>query len=220
VQSLQIAPSITTAAALSITSVTQTVISGAITTAAVQNSGLDLLPRNCTLGTAYFCLGYVDNVTCSRLPLGISDLLSRALPASSSYQLSNLESLDQELEDFSSGTIEGPFIAGIILTFILIIALQYAFWKGGSICAGEHLGLPLEAVLGGLGISVCVLSFICPIVVLWVLYFEIERLQFDVITVEKGKLWSNSITLLCCAVVMSFCAISMFVRKYILLLRA
>lgn len=53
------------------------------------------------------CLGYLNNLTCSRLPLNVSDLLSRALPVSSSFQLSGLESLDQELKLVSPGTIEG-----------------------------------------------------------------------------------------------------------------
>lgn len=214
VQSLQSeVPSVTTAA-LSIASEAQTVISSAIT--AIQSDLGSVVPRNCTLGTTHFCLGHVNNVTCSRLPLNISDLLSRALPASGSYQLSGLESLYQELKRFSSGTIEGPFILGIISTVILITALQYTFWKGESICAGVFWGMPLEIALGGVGSAVCILSFICSTTFLWILYAETERLPFN-ITVERGKLWSKSITLLCCAVAMEFCVVSMFVRKHVLL---
>jgi hypothetical protein len=125
VQSLQSdAPSVTTAA-LSVISEAQTVVSSAITT--IQTDLGFVIPKNCTLGTRYFCLGYVNNVTCSGLPLNVSDLLSRALPASISHQPSNLESLDQMLKLISSGAIEGPFILGIISVAILVIALQYAF---------------------------------------------------------------------------------------------
>ncbi|KAH8758826.1 hypothetical protein BGZ57DRAFT_907096 [Hyaloscypha finlandica] len=150
------------------------------------------------------------------VPLNISDLLPRALPTSGSYQLSGLESLYQELKRFSSGTIEGPFILGIISTVILITALQYTFWKGESICAGVLWGMPLEIALGGVGSAVCILSFICSTTFLWILYAETERLPFN-ITVERGKLWSKSITLLCCDVAMEFCVVSMFMRKHVLL---
>ena len=211
-QSLQSeAPSVTTAA-LSIASEAQTVVSSAIT--AIQSDLSSVMPRNCTLGITSFCLGYVNNVTCSRLPLNLSDLLSRALPASSSYQLSSLESLEQDLKLVSPGAIEGPFIVGIISTVMLITALQYAFWKE-SIYAGLFWGLPLETVFGGVGNSVCILSFICPTIVLWVLYSKTEHLPFNIV-VERGILWSNCIIILCCAGAMTICVVSTFVRKYIL----
>ena len=211
-QSLQSeAPSVTTAT-LSIASEAQRVVSSAIT--AIKGDLSSVIPRNCTLRTTSFCLGYVNNVTCSRLPLNLSDLLSRALPASSSYQLSGLESLDQDLKLFSPGAIEGPLIVGIISTVILITALQYAFWKE-SIYAGLFWGLPLETVFGGVGNAVCILSFICPTLFLWVLYSRTEHLPFN-ITVERGTLWSNCIIILCCAGAMTICVVSMFVRKYIL----
>jgi hypothetical protein len=212
VQSVQSeAPSITTAA-FSVISDAQTVVSSAIT--AIQTDLDSVIPRNCTLGTRYFCLGYVNNVTCSGLPLNVSDLLSRAMPASSNYQLSSLESLDQELKRVSSGTIEGPFILGIISTVILITVIQYVFWKE-SMFANLFWGLPLETAFGGVGNSVCIVSFICPTIILWVLYSKTEHLPFN-ITLERGKLMSNCVASLCCTVAMTFCMVSMFLRKYIL----
>jgi len=83
VQSLQSkAPSVTTVA-FSVISDAQTVVSSAIT--AIQTDLELVIPKNCTLGTRYFCFGYVNNVTYSRLPLNVSDLLLRALPALISY---------------------------------------------------------------------------------------------------------------------------------------
>jgi hypothetical protein len=201
VQSLQSeAPSVTTTA-LSIASEAQTVVSSAIT--AIQSDLSSVIPRNCTLGTTFFCLGYVNNVTRSRLPPHLSDLL----------QLSGLESLEQDLKLVSHGAIEGPLIVGIISTVISVTALQCAFWKE-SIYAGLFWGLPLETVLGGVGNAACSLSFISPTLVLWVLYSKTEHLPFN-ITVERGTLWSNCIIILCCAGAMTICVVSTFVRKYI-----
>lgn len=212
-QSLQSeAPSLTTAA-LSIASEAQTVVSSAIT--AIQSDLGSAIPRNCTLGTTHFCLGYENSVTCSRLPLNVSYILTHAFPASSSIQIRNLEPLDQQLSHVTPGIIEGPFVLGIISTVILIIALQYAFWKEDPIFASLFCGLPSEIVLGGVGNIVCILSFACPIIVLWALYSKAEHLSFH-ITVQKGNLWISCIVLLCCAVAMTFCTASMFVRKYVL----
>jgi hypothetical protein len=194
------------APSISIASAAQTVISSAT---AFQSDLGSVIPGNCTLGTTSFCLGNVNNITCSRLPLNMSDLLSRALPALGSYKLSGLELLGQELKRFSAGTIEGPFILGIISAVILIPSFHYASWKGGVIW-----GLPWETAVGSAGSAVCLLSFLCSTIVLSFLYSETKHLPF--ITVAKGRLWRNSITALCCAGVMVLCVISVFIRKHIL----
>jgi hypothetical protein len=89
----------------------------------IQSDLSSVIFRNCTLRTTSFCLGYVNNVTYNRLPLNLSDLLSRALPVLNSYQLSGLESLDQDLKLFSLKAIKSLLIVGIISTVILIIVL-------------------------------------------------------------------------------------------------
>jgi hypothetical protein len=213
VQSLQSEiPSVTTAA-FSVISQAQTVVSSAIT--AIQTDLDSVIPKNCTLGTRYFCLGYVNHVTCSGLPLNVSDLLSRALPASISYQPDSLESLDQKLKNVSFGAIGGPFILGIISTAILVVALHYPFWKEDPVSAHPPQGLHLETVLGGVGSLVCILSFIYPAAILWVLYSKTEHLPFN-ITPEKGKLMASFITILCCAVAMTFCVALMLWWKHVL----
>jgi hypothetical protein len=204
VQSLQSeAPSVTTAAA-SVISEAQTIVSSAIT--AIQTDLVSAIPKNCTLGTRYFCLGYVDNMTCSGLPLNVSDILSRVLPAPISYQSSILELLDQKLKLVSSSAIEGPFILGIIAAGILVIKsiFEYLFWD-----------LPFETILSGVGNLVCIISFICPTIIQWVLYSETEHLPLKVAS-QKGKLMGNSVAILCCTITMTFCLVSIFLRKQVL----
>jgi len=213
VQSVQSEAQSVTSAANSVVSQAQTAVSSAIT--AIETDLTSKIPKNCSLGTRYFCLGYIDNVNCTALPLNVSDLLSRALPASISYQPSSLESLDQALKLISFGGIEGPFILGIILTAILVIVHQYAFWKEKSIFTRLFGDLPLEIILGSVGNLVCVISFICPTIIQWVLYSKTRHLPFN-ITSEKGKLMGNSMAILCCAIAMAFYVVSMFWRKQVL----
>ena len=171
-------------------------------------------PENCTIGTKYFCLWYANNVTCSRLPLNVSDLLSRALPFSSNYQLSSLNPFDQKLKYVSFGTIEGPLVLGITSTVILITVLQYTFWKGESVSAHLFWGVPQEIVLLYMGNSVCIVSFLFPTIILWSLYSKTGYLPSN-ITTETGRLLRNCIPIFCFAVAMALCVISMFLRKYI-----
>jgi hypothetical protein len=125
------------------------------------------------------------------------------------------------LKLISSGAIKGPFILRIISVAILVIALQYAFWKEKSIFAYLFWGLPLETVLvletvlGGVGNFVCIASFICLMALLWVLYSKTEHLPLN-ITSEKGKLIDNNAAILSCTIAMTFCVVSMFLRKHVL----
>ena len=91
---------------------------------------------------------------------------------------------------------------------ILVVILHYIFWKEDLISAHPLQGLHLETVLGGIGSLVCIISFIYPAAFLWVLYSKTKHLPFN-ITSEKGKLIVSSITILCCAMAMTFCVVLM-----------
>lgn len=187
----------------------QTAVSSAIP--AIQTD----VPRNCTLGSKYFCLGYANNVSCSGLPLNLSELLSQTLPASSSSQFRSLHPFDQNLKYVSPGTMEGPLILGIISTVILVTVVQYLFWKGEPISAYVLRDLPLELVLGSMGNSICVISFMLPTTILSILYSKARNLPSG-IAVEEGRFFSKCVTIFCAAVAMGICVVSMFLRKYIL----
>jgi hypothetical protein len=154
-------------------------------------------------------------VTCSGLPLNFSELLSQTLPASGISQFRSLHPFDQSLKYVSVGTMEGPLILGAISTVILVTVLQYSFWKGEPISAYVLWGLPLELVLGSMGNSICVISFMLPTIILSVLYSKARNLPSG-ITVEAERFFSNCVTIFCFAVAMAICVVSMFLRKYIL----
>ncbi len=131
----------------------RTTVLSAITTAQSD------IPRNCTLGSKYFCLGDANHVSCSGLPLNFSELLSQTLTTSSTAAFRSMHPFDQILKYVSLGTMEGLLILGIISTVILVTILQYSFWRGEPLSVCVLWGLPLELVLGSMGNSICVISF-------------------------------------------------------------
>jgi hypothetical protein len=76
-------------------------------------------------------------------------------------------------------------------------------------------GLPLELVLGSIGNSICVISFMLPTIILSVLYSKARNLPSG-ITIKEGRFFGSCVTMFCFAVAMSICVVSMFLRKYIL----
>jgi hypothetical protein len=76
-------------------------------------------------------------------------------------------------------------------------------------------GLPLELVLGSIGNSICIISFILPTIILSVLYSKARNLPSG-ITIEKGRFFGSCVTIFGFAVAMSICVVLMFLRKFIL----
>ena len=217
------AASIATSEALSIASEAQTIVSSAIT--AIESDLSSVVPRNCSLGTRYFCLGYVSNVACSELPLNFSGLLSGAVSALSSSQLSSLasslEPVEQKLEYVSAGLIEAPFVLGLILmgmliAVLIIAAVRFLFWKKESSFEYRFRSLPLEMIFGIVAILICLISFVYLPITLRIVFTKAEHLPFKV---EKGELMNNSLVILSCTIAMAFCVASTCFRKYTLLKR-
>ena len=149
-------------------------------------------------------------MTCTKLPLNLTSILSPKLPG---LTLNGLESLDQQLKQVTTGAIEGPFIVAIITIVILLTGLHCAAWGSWNF-EYPFCGLPLEVVFSGVGITVCILSYICPAILLWVLLSRTEDLPFN-ITTEHGQLLKDCVAFFGCAVLMAFCVATMHFRKYV-----
>jgi hypothetical protein len=70
-------------------------------------------------------------------------------------------------------------------------------------------GLPLELVLGSIGNSIYVISFILPTIILSVLYSKARNLPSG-ITIKEGKFFGSYVTIFCFAIAMSICVVLMF----------
>lgn len=172
-----------------------------------------MIPKNCSVGTRSFCVGFATSVNCSSLPLNISRLIAGTSPALNSPPLeSGLAAIDQELKYVTPGLIEGPIILGIVSAVILLILLviRSLFWSKESFY--RLWTVPVDAVIGVIGFVICLAcSIYLPI--------ELRRITTHVEhsnKVVKGNLMSGSICILCFALIMAVCLASVYVRNYIL----
>ena len=170
------------------------------------------LPRNCTLGTKSFCLGYSDKITCIKLPFNVSKILSPTLP-SSDYQPGDLQPLVQTIQKVSFVGIKSSLALGIVVIVAWLIMVQWAFWKTPHLLSRAFCGLPLEVILGSLLSSICIIFFVCPTIVLWVLYFKTQNLRL-ITSSKKGSLITHCVEILCCVALMTFCMALTFWRRY------
>ena len=73
----------------------------------------------------------------------------------------------------------------------------------------------MELVLGSIGNSIYVISFILPAIILLVLYSKARNLLSS-ITIEEGRFFSNYIIIFYVAIAIAIYIVLIFLRKYIL----
>ena len=72
------------------------------------------VPRNITVGIKYFCINYINYISCKLLPLQVSELLASLLI---SYSSNHLNYLNYALARLLYKTIAGCLIISIVLAF-------------------------------------------------------------------------------------------------------
>jgi len=75
-------------------------------------------PKNCTLGTRKYTLGFSDRVESKALPLNTISLLPETLRTTAKEQIPSLASLDQKLSLFNSWNISFLLILGLVLPLL------------------------------------------------------------------------------------------------------
>lgn len=83
-----------------------------------------VIPKNCTLGTEYYCVGFGDHAKCKGLPLQVSGVLAAAFTGD---QAQSLHPLDRALARIIFRSIEGCLIFGFIFA-ILAFVLGLIVW--------------------------------------------------------------------------------------------
>ena len=200
-----------TSAAVGLASQAQSVASSAV--AAIHSDLSSVIPKNCSVGTRSFCVGFATSVNCSTLPLNISRLVAHAIPAINIPGLeSDLASIDQKLKYVTPELIEGPLILGIVSTMMLLILLvvRCLLWSKEPY---QLWTVPVDAVLGIIGFVICLACSVYLPIELRTITTMVEHSQFEV---EKGNLMGSSIWILSFALVMAFCLGSVYFRKYVL----
>lgn len=197
-----IAPSVASEAQ----SIVPSVVSSAITT--VGSAVGAALPKNCSLGTKHFCVGFGDHIDCEDLPLNVSNILLRA----STYQLSSLQAIDEALARITLTNVENCLILGLtfaILAFLAGIVFVVSMWSPQLcfVCQFSSFRIPMFGLIRVLCSLGCCVSLLVPSIFLQILLLRTKSLPLEML-VEKGPVSGQCLGALFCAAVMALVAIA------------
>lgn len=171
-------------AASAISSVTSQAKSAA-SAVATDVAGADtMIPRNCSLGTKEFCVGFSNREDCTHLPVDVSKIFPASITSLASDQAGFLQPLEGILQRVTPAYIQDPLIFGLALTLVMavIFASSNLSWPFGSVIRqlGPTLTLGLSLVIG----LACCLIFFVPMVICLILRLEAQKLHSNVETKE------------------------------------
>jgi hypothetical protein len=143
-----------------------------------------VIPKNCTLGTEYYCVGFGDHAKCKGLPLQVSGVLAAAFTGD---QAQSLHPLDRALARIIFRSIEG------CLTFGFILQFWHLFWA-------SLFGSPIPLLTSlRVGCSVlCRVPLFIPTIILYVALSKTKVLTFKV---ERGDVSGHCLGAFCSAIV-------------------
>ncbi|KAH7119578.1 hypothetical protein B0J11DRAFT_508385 [Dendryphion nanum] len=158
------------------------------------------IPKNCTLGTRYICVGFNDSIDCSPLPLKSSRLVSSilsSLPVEQIQSLSqHLDKLDSALSASISRDLRSYFVFGLV-SAVLAVTLGFLslFLIGVPNAVIFSLNKsPVPVLQAFLSLS-CLLAFSIPSSSLWALPPKLSELPFNVEQGEAAKLGTGAFAL-------------------------
>ena len=163
-----------------------------------------LVPRNCSLGTKQFCVGFTHNNTCDDLPLTLSNIVSEDVKSFLGDQLDDLQSLEGISKKLTSAYIQDCLIVGLMLMLILITVFFCSIFGRFFCIAAILLKLSVRSrviIHLVLGIVCCIPLFI-PATVLYIFQSKTKELPSE-IEVKKGEASGLCLGALCCAIVMT-----------------
>jgi hypothetical protein len=166
------------------------------------------IPRNCSLGTKQFCVGFIHNTTCNNLPFNISDLIPKDVPEDvASFvgdKVQPLKPLEGILAKVTFTTIR-DYLALCLLCLALITAMFfYLILSVATLCLKLLICLLicLSAIL--------FVVFAIPITMLHHALSNIQKLG-SIVGIEAGGVGSQFIGALVCAGVIMLSTIFMSV---------
>jgi len=158
----------------------------------VENTVKALLPKNCSIGTRKFCIGFPANQSCHNLPIKLASIFP---PEGEKL----LRGIDGALAKVTDPYIQNALIAGSASTLIFDAFLIYSLY---------NLHIPL---IGGLGWSlqlsiylivglIFYAPFVIPIVFIYVLRSTIDALP-RWMQLQEGNVFGLCIGCLCCSAI-------------------
>jgi hypothetical protein len=199
-QSLQSeAQSATSVVATAIPSAISKAQSAASAATAIPDTVKEMIPRNCSLGTKKFCVGFDNRTECNNLPLNLSKIVPEDVATFLGDQVQALQPLPEILAKVTVANIQDCFILGLVLiSIILPITLCVAHYL---LKLSIRIGMMIMFVAG----LICCVPFFIPTVILFAIRSKIENLPSS-IEVQKGDVSNYYLGVLCCGVVMMLLA--------------
>jgi hypothetical protein len=159
------------------------------------------VPKNCSLGVKYFCIGFTDHVDCRTLPLSVSNIIPSSIIAIE--KLGNVDNLDRALAAVTPKSIKGCLVVGAVFAAVAMLLGIY------SLCspALHRLGftsLPLILRVSTHLRSICSVVCLIPILVLTVILYGLRlkvKLPME-LALETGEASKQILAALTCAIFM------------------
>ncbi|EHY57100.1 hypothetical protein HRR83_002599 [Exophiala dermatitidis] len=154
----------------SIASAAATAVNGAITA----------IPRNLSIGTKQYCVGFSDHVECHQLPVNISRIVPQVVTNILSDQMEDLDYLRSIFAKATPGWIRDPFIISIATALVIAVVFFTSMfsWPFGAGTLLQDLMLPLmpRLVIG----LFCCIAYLLPTIVLYLLYSKSKDLSSEI----------------------------------------
>jgi len=176
---------------------------GAAETAVSEINAIEaLMPRNCSLGTMQFCVGFSNHTKCNDLPLNISDIIPEAITSFIGDEVQRLLPLEGIMAKVIPTIIQGAFFFGLGFSAVMAVIFVCLISKLISVATFFlRLGVGLLAVL-------CCVPFAITTTILYGVQSEIQGFG-SIVGVEKGDGAGQSMGALVCVGVMTLLTILM-----------
>jgi hypothetical protein len=168
------------------------------------------VPRNCSLGTKSFCIGYKQDINCSDLPLNLSSLLPEGVQEFPGLvqdavrdRAEALSQLAESSTKFSSFFMPGTLISGLVLmSIVATLSLSLALGRPQVVTRvfGKLKTVPRSLALLALGLMCCT-----PFLLLGVILNTILRAADELpwwVGVEVGEVSGLCFAALACALIL------------------
>ena len=160
------------------------------------------VPKNCSVGTTQFCVGFATKSTCHQLPVDLSQIIpteiQKDLPDSF-----DLQAINGVLARITSPYIEWALIAGLVALCILVLAFICTLNGWVNLFVGSHkhraTGIFVHYIIGLLFCA----PFLVPTVVLGLLVSKMQAAP-SWVQFHQGEVFGLCVGCLCCAATVVF----------------
>lgn len=159
----------------------------------------ELFPKNCSLGTGQFCVGLSNNISCSDLPLNMTDIIPQDIMKHFGESFDDIRSLNIALARVTAPYLRDMLIIGMVSMFVGVLFFIASLY-GWLPCLKKWVVRPgiqcaVVRLVFGLVLSV---PFMIPTIILQILRSKLEHVP-SWIEVQQGNAYGLCLGCLCCS---------------------